>query len=208
MSYLKHIQVKIRHDHPLGVILDILDKAGIKIVPYYLFMEKLTEGGQPHLEAGFDDYSTTFLDSGDMKVIAEIPARNTSEEQLMQRLKEGQMCFGAKKRGQLIAFTWVDLHECHYKGYRFLLKEDEAYLFDAHTLMSFRGKGIAPYTRYELNKELDRLNIKRLYSISNRLHTSSVKFKMKLNAKAIDWGIHVELFKKWHFSTKAKGYRD
>ncbi len=200
--------MKIRYDHPLGVILDILDKAGIKIVPYCLFLEKLTVSGLPHVEAGFDDYSTTFLDSGDMKVVAEIPARNTSEEQLMQRLKEGKMCFGVKKDGQLVAFTWVDLHECHYKGYRFLLKEDEAYLFDVHTLMSFRGKGIAPYMRYELYKELAGLSRKTLYSISNRLHTSSVKFKMKLNAKAIDWGIHIELFKKSHFSTKAKGYRD
>jgi hypothetical protein len=56
MSYFEHIKMKIRYDHPLGVLFDALDKVGIKIVPYYLFIEKLSEDGLPHLKIGFEEY--------------------------------------------------------------------------------------------------------------------------------------------------------
>ena len=208
MSYIEHIKSKVRYNHPLGVLFDALAKIGIKIVPYYLLLEKLPEDGLQHLESGFEDYSVTLLGPEDMKVIARIPERNVSEEELLQRLQRGMICLGVKQEEQLVAFTWADLHECHYQGYRFPLEEDEGYLFDAHTLMAFRGKRIAPYMRYKLYKEQASSGRTRLYSISNRLHRSSVKFKMRLNAEIIDRGIHIELFGKWNFITKAEHYRD
>jgi GNAT superfamily N-acetyltransferase len=140
-----------------------------------------------------------------MKVISAIPYRSLSEEQLLLRLEEGKLCFGAKHRGIPVAFTWCDMNECHYEGQRFRLKDDEAYLFDAYTLDSYRGRGIAPYIRYQLYKELAKLGRTALHSVSERFNSSSIRFKEKLNARLVGRGILVQLFSKWHFSSDFKG---
>jgi GNAT superfamily N-acetyltransferase len=204
MDYLRYVRSRIRHDPFVLVILDGLAKIGIEIQPYYLVVEGLFDKSIPHLETGFDEYELAFLGSKDMKAISAIPYRVFSEEQLLTRLKEGKMCFGAKHRGDIAAFTWCDLDECHYKGYRFPLKQDQAYLFDAYTLDSFRGKGIAPYVRYQLYKELAKAGRKTLYSISDRFNVSSIRFKKKLNANFVGRGLCVVLFRKWRFSSQLR----
>lgn len=204
MDYLRYVRSKIRHDPFVQVILDGLAKIGIKIQPYYLVVEGLSDKSIPHLETGFNEYELGFLGSKDMKVISAIPYRVFSEEQLLLRLKAGKMCFGVKHRGNIAAFTWCDLDECHYEGYRFPLKQDQAYLFDAYTLDSFRGKGIAPYIRYLLYKELAKTGRKTLYSISDRFNLSSIRFKRKLNAKLVGRGLSVVLFRKWRFSSQLR----
>ncbi|MBW2173573.1 MAG: hypothetical protein JRF64_02805 [Deltaproteobacteria bacterium] len=193
--------MKIRYNPFPRVVLDGLTKLGIKIDPYYVFREGLFDGVLPPLKVRQDEYELGFLGPEDMKVIASIPFREFSHEQLMTRLKEGKMCFGAKQRERLAAFTWCDVEECNCEGLRFQLKDDEAYLFDAHTMDSFRGKGIAPYLRYQLYKKLAKLGRTKLYSISIRFNAPSLKFKEKLNAKLIGSGLFIELFHRWHFSS-------
>jgi GNAT superfamily N-acetyltransferase len=204
MAYLKYVRSRIRHSPFIRVILDVLAKIGIEIDPYYLVAEGLFDDTIPHLEAGSEEYEFGFLGPEDMKAISAIPYRIFSEEQLLLRLREGKMCFGAKHRGNIAGFTWCDLDECHYKGYKSPMKKDEAYLFDAYTLDSFRGKGIAPYIRYQLYKELEKAGRKTLYSISERFNFSSIRFKKKLNARLVGQGLCVVLFKKWLFSTRLR----
>ncbi len=143
----------------------------------------------------------------DMKVISDIPHRGFSEDQLLLRLKEGKMCFGVKHEGTIAAFTWCNLDECHYKGCRFPLKKDQAYLFDAYTMDSFRGRGIAPYIRYQLYRELEKIGRMTLYSISERFNPSSIKFKEKLNAELVGEGVCVLLLKKWFFRSRLRWFQ-
>ena len=82
MSYLQHVMSKIRHDPLPRVILDSLAKTGLKIQPYYLFVEGLFEGTLPHLETGIEQFRLTYLGQDDMKVIASIPYRVFSEDTL------------------------------------------------------------------------------------------------------------------------------
>lgn len=207
--YLKHIWAKIKYSPFIRLILDSLTRIGITISPYYVVLEGLFNGSMPHLEKGFDGYDIGFLNSQDMREISVIPGpdRVFSEEKLLLRLKEGKKCLGVKYRGEIVAFTWFDLVECSSMFYRFLLKKDEAYLFDAYTLMSFRGKGIAPYMRYQCYKELAKLGRDKLFSISEFFNTPSIRFKMKLDAKLLELGLFVELFKKWRFNTRLRRYR-
>ena len=204
MGYLKYVRSRIQHSPFIRTILDVLAKIGIEIDPYYLVAEGLFDDTIPHIEAGSYEYELGFLSPKDMKAISAIPNRIFSEEQLLLRLREGKICFGAKHRGNIAAFTWCDLDECHYKGYKFPMKTDEAYLFDAYTLDSFRGKGLAPYIRYQLYKELEKTGRMNLYSISERFNLSSIRFKKKLNARLVGQGLCVLLFKKWRFSTRLK----
>ena len=204
IDYLKHIQTKMKYNPPVGIMLDAISKTGVKIIPFYLFLEGISDDGLLHLDTGFEDYDLGFLGEKDMDAISTFPFRNISRSQLQTRLDSGKMCLGVKYQGKLVAFSWCDLDECSYGGCKFPLKYDEAYLFDLYTLSSFRGRGIAPYLRYQMYQELFKLGRKRLYSISNRFHTASIRFKTKINAKILYSGLHLELFKRWHVSSKVK----
>lgn len=206
MNYVKYVRSKIQHDPFIRVILDGLAKVGIKIQPYYVVVEGLFGNSMPRLETGFDQYELGFLNSKDMKTIAAIPHRVFSEKQLVLRLTEGKMCFAAKLQRSIAAFTWCDLDAFHFKGYSFPLKQDEAYLFDAYTLDAFRGKGLAPFIRYQLYKELARSGRNTLYSCSERFNLSSIRFKKKLHAKIVGRGLFVELFNKFSFNSRLKKY--
>lgn len=209
MYYLKHIWVKFKYNPFAKVVLDGLSKMGIRVSPYYIVSEGLFNTTLPDLEEGFDGYDLSYLGVEDMREISLIPGpdRPSSEKDLLLRLKQGKKCLGIKHKGQIVTFTWFDLVEFRYRFYRFSLKVDEAYLFDAYTVMSFRGEGIAPYVRYQCYKELAKLGRNKLYSVSERFHSSSIRFKMKLNAKLLKQGLYVELFNKWYFNLRLKRYR-
>ncbi len=171
MYYLKHIRDKFKYNPFMRVVQDGLTKMGIRISPYYLVLEGLFNKSLPDFEKGFNEYEIGFLREEDMKEISVIPGpdRTFSEKDLLLRLKEGKKCLGIKYRGKIVAFTWFGLVEFGSKFLRFALKDDEAYLFDAYTLMSFRGKGLAPYMRYQCYKELARLGRYKLYSFTTRV---------------------------------------
>lgn len=206
IGFLGRFLNKLRYSSFLRIVLDGIAKTGIRIFPYYIVLEGLFNRSLSHLESGFDEYELCFLKPQDMKTISSVPGRNFTEEYLLQRLQNGKKCFGVKYRGELAAFTWCDFQQCNFRWRKFLLTDDEAYLFDAYTLMSFRGKGIAPYIRYQCYKELAKAGRHRLYSISECVNTPSIKFKKKLNAKFLKLRLSIELFKKWSFDLHLKKY--
>ncbi|MBW2173010.1 MAG: hypothetical protein JRF69_13790 [Deltaproteobacteria bacterium] len=193
--------MKIRYNPFPRVVLDGLAKLEIRIQPYYVVLEGLIDGVLHDLEVQRNEYELGFLGKEDMEVIGSIPFREISYEEILTRLKEGKMCFGAKQDGKLAAFSWCDIEEFNFKGLEFPLRKNEAYLFDAYTFDSFRGEGMAPYLRYQLYKELAKLGRHRLYSISERFNASSLKFKRKLNARVIGSGLYVDILNRWRFSS-------
>lgn len=208
MYYLKHIWVKFKYNPFAKVVLDGLSKMSIRVSPYYIVLEGLFNRSMPDLEKGFEGYDIGFLGAEDMREISVIPGpdRIFSEEDLLLRLKQGKKCLGIKYNERIAAFTWFDLAEFKSIFLRFLLKKNEAYLFDAYTMMSFRGKGLAPYMRCQCYKELAKLGRNKLYSISECFNTPSIRFKMKLNAKIIELYLYVEIFKRWRFNSRLKRY--
>ena len=122
-------------------------------------------------------------------------------------LKEGKKCYGAKYKGQIVAFTWVSLDESNYEWHKLQLKENEAYLFDMHTAKAFRGKNIAPYLRYQSYRVLKNMGRNKFYSISQFFNTPSKKFKKKLNAKFLGLHLTIRLFKKYKWNWKLKDYK-
>lgn len=208
MYYLKHLWDKFKYNPFMRVVLDGLTKMGIRISPYYLILEGLSDKNHPDLEKGFEEYDIGFLGAEDMKEISVIPGpdRRFSEEDLLLRLKQGKKCLGVKYRGKIVAFTWFGLVELSSRFLRFPLDDDEAYLFDTYTLASFRGRGLAPYIRYQCYKELARLGKDKLYSILFCFNGPAIRVKIKLNAKLIELGLYVELFKIWRFHWRLKKY--
>ncbi len=206
IAYFKELWIKFRYSHFLRLFFDGLARFGIRIALYYLFQEIISPENPPKLPAGFEGYEVGFWGPKEMKPMSFIPRRKFSEEFLLQRLKDGHKCLGLKKDNNLAAFTWSNFKEATLKYNRFLLKKNEAYLFDAYTLMDYRGKGLAPFLRYHLYMELEKLDITKFYSYSDYFNTSAVRFKLKLNAKKIKLLLVVDLFGKWHFTFPLKDY--
>ena len=197
---------RIRNGLIVFSFLRVLARCGLYIAPFYLHQEgSFGRDWQDH-EKCFGEYDKGLLGSKDMKEIAQIPLRKTSEQEFLRRLEEGEKCFGAKYNGKIAAFTWVSFDSCHDIMCKFKLKVNEAYLFDAYTLEPFRGKGIAPYVRFKCYQWLEALGCERLYSITLFFNTPAMRFKNKLNAKPLMLGLYIRLFRKWCLRWKIKDY--
>ena len=206
MYYLRHLKSKLKYSGPLRIIIGGLYKLKITIQLYYIVQEGLAGGKIPAYESGLDGYTLEYLGPQDIDSLCAIPLRITTRAQYVDYFKHGCLCLGLKKEGRLAAFTWSNLKQMSYAVYTRPLKSDEAYLFDAYTLMDYRGKGIAPYLRYQMYKELAKLGRVKLYSISEYLNTSSIKFKQKLNGKIVALYIWIKLFDGWEWHKLIKEY--
>ena len=192
--------------HPM--IRQALDRLGIRIIPFYLFLENRSFVDLAHLKKRFAEYETRFMDVDDMPEMAGFPGRDVPLAKLLSRLEAGCLCYGMKHRGDLVAFTWCEMDRCRAKFYRFHLKSNEAYLFDAYTIESYRGKGVGPFIRWLIYQELAKLGKDNLYSISTYFDPSAVRFKMRLNAKILGLSLYVQLLKKYHFTLPLRKTRE
>jgi GNAT superfamily N-acetyltransferase len=204
MSYLAHLRDKVRYSPLPRIFIDGFDKLGIQIHLIYLIREGITGGVARQQQNGLEGYEVRFLEAEDMMEMAKIPYRPASYEELQSRLKEGNLCLGAKREGRLVAFTWCNLTRCQSEGYSFPLNDDEAYLFDAYTASDLRGQGLAPALRYRLYEELTRMSRTKLYSITERFNAPALRFKLKLGAGILKSDWYITLFKRWHFGPRGQ----
>ena len=235
-TFLIRVWLRVRYYHRglslsgtvLRVLRDGLAKVGIKIEPYYLMQEgfradkplyaektftektftEKTFTEKTFTEKTFTEYEFGFLSTKDMAAIAALPDRDVAYDELVGRLQAGQVCFGVKCQEDIVAFTWCDFTECAFSSYHaFPLRENEAYLFDAYTAESFRGKGIASDTRYRCYQELAKRGKTVLYSRTVSLNAPAMRFKNKLHAEVLESAVLVELFYRWRFSIRLRDYR-
>ena len=205
--YLPKLWQKIRYNNILSLIHDGLEKIGINITFFYLVEEGLHLQKKTFDSNEFGDYLIEFLKEDNLDLIHSMPEVVYRKEPLINRMRDGNKCLIVKNKEELIGYTWFNLHECNSSIYKFLLKEDEAYLFDAYVLIKYRGKKIAPFLRYHCYKELKKLNKITLYSISDVLNKQSIGFKKKLNARFLLLGLYVCLFRKWEFNRQIKKFK-
>jgi hypothetical protein len=198
------IRQKIQYGLMMKVALDRLAMAEIRMTPFYLVEERLSEEVAPDFEKGFEAYEVVPLGPEEMEEIARVHKYGHTQEQLLERLQRANQCLGVKQDGVLAAFTWADLSECSDNWLRFPLKDNEAYLFDAYTVEEFRGKGIAPYMRYACYMALNQMGRDRFYSISEVFNAPSLRFKERLKAKLLSLWVSVELFKRYRWTWKLR----
>jgi hypothetical protein len=203
-SLFQKAQNKIKHGLVLNFFFDKLADWGFFIEPYYVFSEGLFGKPINGLSEGFE---TTFLNADDMKQLDQIEGREETEEALRDRLKRGNKCFGLKRDNKIVGFTWCDLdHFNHRSKFKFKLKENEAYLFDAYILKSYRGHNLAPMMRYQCYQNLENLGRNVFYSVSYCFNTPAVRFKKKLNARIDSLCLYVRLAKKWDWHWRLRRY--
>jgi hypothetical protein len=196
----------IRENRFLGPIYKWMIK-GVEVVPYYFYEEGLHPDQKLDLKPKLDQISVDFLVGSDIKTISAHPEVGESEEELMKRLANGCLCLGIKSQGMVAAYTWCNLKQCSYEERLiFPLKDDEAYLFDARTFKSYRGKALAPYLRYQLYIKLVEMERSIFFSVTSTFNTSALRFKEKLNARILKLFLYIYLFRKFRFNILLRNY--
>ena len=192
-DYAGHIYRKARFSGLPRVLVDGLDLLGLTVRPFILYEERRAFGSAPEPAPSRDAYQVVELGERDLEEIAAFPVRFITLEGLRARLEAGKIGLAVKHEGRIVAFSWIDLEECNFRGYRFPLREDEAYLFDAYTSPAYRGRGLTPFLRERVYQDLESRGRRRYFSFSDALNRPANNFKRKLGAQKLELGLHIRL---------------
>jgi GNAT superfamily N-acetyltransferase len=200
--YLQHLSQRLRNEPFSQLMLDGLGRLGLLLQPFYLFEEQLPSGAAPAVHPALAAAEIRLLGPDDVALLAAVPWRGLDAATCRERLHRGNGCLGLFVDGRLAGFTWFDLAECNFEGWRMPLQADEAYLFDAFTLPDWRGKGLAPLLRYRVYQQLALQGRRRFLSVSIRTNRAAIRFKRKLGGRIIGRGFRAEFLGRWSFGSK------
>jgi hypothetical protein len=184
-----------------------LFKAILEVNLFYLVREGLSYEDGVDVKPKLDLYDVIFLKPSDMKAISTSPEVPQTEDALVKRLSEGCLCIGIKHYDEIAAYMWCNLRECDSLVMKFNLKADEAYLKDARTFSSYKGKSLAPYLRTELYKHLRQMGRTKFISLTSYFNTSAQRFKKKLNAKPQKLYVWFKFFMKYEWAIPLKNFK-
>ena len=174
---------------------------------YYVFEEGLHLGEQKNFGFESPDHEIIFLGSEDILALGNPEGHDTTVPIMLDLVSRGDKCLGLKANGKIVGFTWFRFDRFEYppsKG--FLLRENEAYLYDMFILKDYRGSNLAPLLRYRCYQELGKIGRTVLYSVSLIPNAPAIAFKKKLNARTLSLGLYIRLGKGLHFNLTLKKY--
>lgn len=183
-----------------------MSKIIINIHPFYIVREGLSDKDGLNVKPKLDPCHVVFLKPSDMKAISSSPEVPQTEDVFLKRLSDGCLCIGIKHYDEISAYMWCNLKQCDSNLKRFDLSKDKAYLMDARTFNSYRGKNLAPYLRVELYRHLRQMGRTKFISITSYLNTPALRFKEKLNAKPHKLYAWIKLFMKYECVIPLKSY--
>ena len=205
MSLLNRLAQTVNQSQLLRSLYDI-SKMLIEVILFYIVREGRSEKDGLDIKPKIDPCDVVFLKPSDLKVISTNPEVPQTEDDLLKRLSEGCLCIGIKHHDEIAAYMWCNLRECNSMLIKFDLRGDEAYLMDARTFSSYRGKNLAPHLRVELYKHLRKMGRTKFISITLYFNISAQRFKKKLNAKSQKLYMCIKLFKKYKWVIPLKSY--
>lgn len=205
MSFLNRLAQTVNQSQFLQRLYQ-MSKIIIYVQLFYIVREGLSEEDGLNVKPKLDPCDVDFLKPSDMKVISASPEVPQTEDVLLNRLSGGCLCIGIKQHDEIAAYMWCNLQECDSKLIRFDLEEDKAYLMDARTFSSYRGKNLAPYLRVELYRHLRQMGRTKFISITSYFNTPALRFKKKLNAKPQKFYASIKIFMKYEWLILLKSY--
>jgi len=188
-------------------LLHRLRKMGLTLEFYYVHvgrpsdLQDVNESWEPKLA----EYEAGFLHEEDMSEVASCEEW-LSEELLLDRMRRGLKCFAVKHRGQIVSYLWCAFEEIACACYQTKLKENEVHLFNAYTRPDYRGKGLAPFMRYQCYNALSNMGIEKFYSVCDVFNAPSVRYKEKTNTPLHKLGLFFALGDKYSRNWILKEY--
>ena len=187
--------------------LQRLKKFGLTLELFYVHVDRnndlhvLGETWEPMLE----EYDSGFLHEEDMREVASSQDWQP-EAMLLDRLQRGLKCFGVKHRGRIVSYLWCDFEEINAPCYKMKLKKSEVHICHVYTLREYRGKGLAPFMRYQCYDALNDMGIEKFYSHCDAFNTPSMRYKEKMNVPVQKVGFYCALGDKYSWNWILKDY--
>ena len=205
VTLLRRIRDKFKHGLVIHVIRNQLAKIGIVITPYYWVQEGVNHTEIPEIKGIASEYTVSFLEAEDIKMMGD-NIRGYTVEELLADLNAGRKFLGLKHGDQIASIMYINLMECPFEPVSMPLKNDEAYLSHMHTVESFRGANLAPYLRYKSYDILKNMGRDKIYSATDFFNSSAIRYKEKLNAKNLKLVLYIRIFKRLKWSITLRTY--
>jgi len=175
-----------------------LSRFGLTLEFYYVHVGRNNDlqGLGRTWEPELDKYESGFIREEDASDIASFEEWR-SEALILGRLQSGLKCFAVKQRGRIVSFLLCAFKEINDSCYQMKLERNEAHIFDAYTLPAYRGKGLAPFMRYQCYDALSDMGIEKFYSLCDVFNTPSVRYKKKMNVPIQKLGFYFALGDKY-----------
>lgn len=202
MSILTKIKTKLRYGTAGFYLLNLFNRLGIEIKPFYWVREKVSDNLFKTINPqDFNHYQFTELLSDDLpRLVEQLNNPYSSLDKLTSKLeRSGEKCFVLSSGDEIAAYCWLNTTKCTDKLFPTSLKQDEGYLHGMYTLVNYRGKKVAPYLRVCMMKWCQNNGVNCFYSISEFFNKPSIRFKEKLNAEFLSLHLYIELFSKYSF---------
>ncbi len=178
---------------------------GFDFMPYYWMLEGAEPVEPPKIRGDASGYDISYFGESEL-TYAQNNIIGIGHKDLLKDLRNGKICIGLKCNDEIAAYMFIQRGNFVFRGRKFELKDNEAYMCDMYTFESYRGKNIAPYLRYHAYNLVKDLGIEKNYSISEYFNKSTIKFKSKLKAKPVKLFLSVILFKKGNRNFLLKSY--
>ncbi|WP_136481961.1 GNAT family N-acetyltransferase [Cognatitamlana onchidii] len=168
---------------------------GIDVMPYYWTIEGKDKIKPPCIAGDQSGFEVSFLGKEDLVYVKQV-VKGIAHKDLIKYFEDGQACIGLRCYKDLVAYMFVQRDNYSFRGRTFKFKSNEAYLHSMYTFESFRGRNIAPYLRYHCCELLKKEGIDTVYSITEYLNKSSIRFKKKLQVRHTELHLNINLFNK------------
>jgi hypothetical protein len=183
-----------------------LTRLGLDFDPFYWVLEGASDIEPPQIkDNNTSDYEIVYLGIDEIDTVRK-KIVGTDQTPRILDFHSQIMCIALSHKGEIAAFTLIELDHFKYKRIVFHLKKNEAYLFNMYTFEDHRGKNLAPYLRYQSYLMLRNMGRDRIYSITQFFNKSAKRFKKKLNSRNLKLYISIILFKKYHYHYLLKNY--
>ena len=195
---------RVRNGLFLFSLRNFLTRFGLDIAPYYWESEGLAHCKELKIKDDPDDYEVVHIKAGEIGIMHNIMGLDSQE--LKEKIKNGQLCMGLKYQGEIVAVVFADFNDFVFKDRPFQLKKNQAYILNLYTFEAHRGKGLAPYLRYQCYKVLKERGVDEIFSITSYFNKSSLRANQKMNIKHLNLFLYIGLFKRFHWNYTLKEY--
>jgi GNAT superfamily N-acetyltransferase len=200
MMDFRAIHSKCREKHRRGLVALwvferlawALGRAGLTIHLSVVYREGIVPVEVP--KANLPDISLELASEETLADIALVEGYTIPPEMLRERFAQGAGCCLLRNGGQIVALCWYERGGAIRPRLALALGASNAYLFDAFTAPSYRGRNLLPFLRYRLYTELRRLGCTGFFSSTVAFNRPAHRFKLKLGARPQEVRLYLRLF--------------
>jgi GNAT superfamily N-acetyltransferase len=203
LNRLKCIATYIKYGLFLHGVRNNLAKIGLDFMPYYYCKSLSSKVNPDQIKTPDLDLKLSIFGKTEINYIKN-SILGINDNFLFKDLNNGVTCVGLKKENDIVAFLFIRSQSFYFRNRLFNLNKNERFFVFMYVYETYRGKGVAPYLRYQCYKLLEKEGGQTFYSICEYLNFSAIKYQKKFNAKPLELCLSIKLFKKniWNFTLK------